>query len=57
MTGAIARPNVGIAFQDAAGRHWVREMNGKLVEVKKTDHLQQLGLLMTPESLPWDHEV
>jgi hypothetical protein len=54
-TGPTARPNVGIAFQDAAGRHWVRGMNGKLVEIKKTDHLQELGLLMPPESLPWDH--
>jgi hypothetical protein len=32
-------------------------MNGKLVEVKETDHLRKLGLLMPPESLPWDHEI
>jgi hypothetical protein len=64
-TGVSARPSVGIAFQDAAGRHWIREMSGKLVEVKddhwsrskKTDHLKKLGLLMPPESLPWDHEI
>ena len=48
------RPGVEIAFQDAAGRHWIREMSGKLVEVEKTDHLERLGL---HEPLPWDSEV
>jgi hypothetical protein len=48
-----ARPGVEIAFQDAAGRAWVREWNGKLSEVEKTDHLKRLGL---EEPLGWDSE-
>ncbi len=52
--GMGARPGVQIAFQDAAGRHWIREVSGKLVEVKTGSHLERLGL---SEPLPWDHEV
>jgi hypothetical protein len=48
-----ARPGVEIAFQDAAGRSWVREWNGKLSEVEKTDPLKRLGL---EEPLGWDSE-
>ena len=33
-----------IAFQDAAGRSWIRDWNGKLEAVKETDHLTRLGL-------------
>jgi hypothetical protein len=47
------RPGVEIAFQDAAGRSWVREWNGNLSEMEKTDHLKQLGL---EEPLDWDFE-
>lgn len=49
----VARPGVEIAFQDAAGRHWIRDVNGNMEEVEKIDHLERLGL---HESLPWDHE-
>jgi hypothetical protein len=49
----IARPGVEIAFQDAAGRGWIRDRSGKLQEVKKTDHLKPLGL---EEPLDWDFE-
>jgi hypothetical protein len=48
-----ARPRVEIAFQDAAGGHWIRDINGKLKEVKNTDHLKPLGL---EEPLDWDFE-
>ena len=48
-----ARPGVEIAFQDAAGRSWIRDWNGKLSEVEKTDHLKELGL---EEPLDWDFE-
>lgn len=49
----VARPGVEIAFQDAGGRHWIRDTSGKLVEIKKTDHLKPLGL---EEPLDWDFE-
>ncbi len=52
--GMNARPGVEIAFQDATGRPWIREMNGNLVEVGETDHLERLGL---HEPLPWDWET
>jgi hypothetical protein len=49
----IAQPGVEIAFQDAAGRSWIRDWSGKLNEVEKADHLQRLGL---EEPLDWDFE-
>jgi hypothetical protein len=52
--GLNERPGVEIVFQDAAGRHWIRDTNGTLVEIKETDHLAKLGL---SEPLPWDREV
>jgi hypothetical protein len=47
----VARPGVEIAFQDAAGRSWIRDWSGQLEEVKETDHLGRLGL---EEPLDWD---
>lgn len=52
-SGITAQPGVEIAFQDAAGRSWIRDWNGKLNEVEKTDHLKRLGL---EEPLDWDFE-
>jgi hypothetical protein len=47
--GMLNKPAVEISFTDAAGRHWIRRQDGRLVEMKRPP-VEHYGLL---EPLDW----